>query len=68
MGWGRWGGKWCRGAAGKSPFVAAIANNQQGYLIAMRLTKVKGFRSEDISRWKEKNLVSYGYVVLGGLP
>jgi hypothetical protein len=68
--WGgeRRGGKRGRCAAGKSPFVAAVATNQQGHPIAMRLTKVKGFRTEEIARWTEKHLASDSYVVSDGLP
>jgi transposase-like protein len=68
--WGgeRRGGKRGRGAAGKSPFVAAVSTNQQGRPIAMRLTKVKGFRSEEITRWAKKHLASDCYVVTDGLP
>jgi hypothetical protein len=33
------GGKRGRGSAGKTPFVAALATNQQGHSIAMRFTK-----------------------------
>lgn len=62
------GGKRGRGAAGKSPFVAAVATNQQGHPMAMKLTKVKGFRSEEIARWSEKHLARDSYVVSDGLP
>jgi hypothetical protein len=61
--WGgeRRGGKRGRGAAGKSPFVAAVPINQQGHPIAMRLTKAKGFRSEDM-------IPRLGYVAMKTLP
>jgi transposase-like protein len=68
--WGgeRRGGKRGRGAAGKSSFVAVVATNQQGHPIAMKLTKVKGFRTEEIARWSEKHLARDSYVVSDGLP
>ncbi len=52
----------------KSPFVAAVATSQQGHPIAMKLTKVKDFRTEELSRWAEKHLASGCYVVSDGLP
>jgi transposase-like protein len=61
------GGKRGRGAAGKTPFVAAVATNQQGHPIAMRFTKVKGFSSEEIAQWSEKHLASDAYVISDGL-
>jgi hypothetical protein len=68
--WGgkRRGGKRGRGAGGKSPFVTAVATNQQGHPIAMKLTKITDFRTEEISRWAEKHLVSDCYVISDGLP
>jgi transposase-like protein len=67
--WGgeRRGGKRGRGAAGKSPFVAAIATNEAGHPVAMRLTKVKGFRKDEIARWAGKHLQSSCLVVSDGL-
>lgn len=67
--WGgeRRGGKRGRGAPGKSPFLAAVATNGEGHPIAMRLTKVKGFRKEEISRWARKHLQASCVVVSDGL-
>ncbi len=44
--WGgkRRGGKRGRGAAGKTPFVAAVALNKEGHPIKMRMTMVDGFK------------------------
>lgn len=67
--WGgeRRGGKRGRGAPGKSPFVAAVATNGEGRPIAMRLTKVNGFRKQQISRWARKHLQASCIVVSDGL-
>ncbi len=50
--WGgeRSGGKRGRGAPGKTPFVAAVQTNEDGHPIAMRFTKLKGFRKEEIAQ------------------
>lgn len=61
------GGKRGRGAPGKSPFVAAVATNEQGHPIAMRLTKIKGFRTEEITQWAEKHLDATCLVISDGL-
>ena len=51
--WGgqRHGGKSGRGAPGKTPFVAAVELNAQGRPMRMRLSRVGGFRSEEIGAW-----------------
>ena len=48
--WGgqRRGGKSGRGAPGKTPFVAAVELNREGRPTRMRLSRVGGFRSEEI--------------------
>jgi pimeloyl-ACP methyl ester carboxylesterase len=53
--WGgeKHGGKRGRGAAGKTPFVAAIQTNEKGHPIAMRMTKLSGFK-------KAQSLVASG--------
>ena len=43
------GGKRGRGAPGKTPFVAAVQTNEDGHPIAMRFTKLKGFRKDEIA-------------------
>ena len=67
--WGgeRRGGKRGRGAPGKSPFVAAVATNGEGHPITMRLTKVQGFKKEEITRWASKHLQASCVVVSDGL-
>ena len=49
--WGRQprGGKTGRGAPGKTPFVAAVELNDGGRLMMLRLSRVGGFRSEEIA-------------------
>lgn len=54
--WGgeRRGGKRGRGAAGKTPFVAAVACSANGRPRAMRMTPLKGFCSESADRWARR--------------
>ena len=47
--------------------MAAVATNEDGHPIAMRLTKVKGFRKAEIAHWAEKHLQSCCCVVSDGL-
>lgn len=67
--WGgqRRGGKRGRGAAGKTPFVAAVACGSDGRPLAMRMTPVKGFRSESIDRWARHHLSADAAVTSDGL-
>jgi len=67
--WGgeRHGGKRGRGAADKTPFVAAVQTNQMGHPIAMRFTKLKGFRTDEITRWAKRHLTPDCRVVSDGL-
>ena len=57
-----WGGrrrgyKRGRGTRGKTPFVAAVATDPvSGKPLAMRLDRVKGFRSREIGRWSRRHL------------
>ena len=56
--WGgqRRGGKTGRGALGKTPFVAAVELNREGRRARMRLSRVSGFRSEEIGAWAQCQL------------
>ena len=56
--WGgqRRGGKTGRGAPGKTPFVAAVELNDEGRPMRMRLSRVGGFRSEEIAAWARCHL------------
>lgn len=67
--WGgeRHGGKRGRGAPGKTPFVAAVQTNEDGHPIAMRFTRLKGFRKEEIARWAQRHLQAACIVVSDGL-
>jgi transposase-like protein/ribosomal protein L37AE/L43A len=67
-----WGGKkqGCkrgRGAAGKTPFVAALSRNEEGHPIHIRFSRVAGFRSEEIIRWSSKHLCPSRVVFSDGL-
>ena len=61
------GGKRGRGASGKTPFVAAVQTNEKGRPIAMRMTKLKGFRKEELARWSQRHLSAGSHVVSDGL-
>ena len=67
--WGgeRQGGKRGRGSENKTPFVAAVALNQDHHPISMNLQMVKGFRSAEIARWAETHLVPGSLVHSDGL-
>jgi ribosomal protein L37AE/L43A len=68
-----WGGrrrgyKRGRGTRGKTPFVAAVATDPvSGKPTAMRMDRVKGFRSGEIGRWSQKHLDAEAHVVSDGL-
>ena len=67
--WGgeRRGGKRGRGAPGKTPFVAAVELNREGRPMRMRLSRVGGFRSEEIEAWARCHLEPGTIVVSDGL-
>ncbi|GKR04411.1 MULTISPECIES: IS1595 family transposase [Aeromonas] len=67
--WGgeRRGGKRGRGAAGKTPFVAAVALNEVGHPIAMRMTVVSGFKTKEIGAWAKRHLGPGSLVISDGL-
>ena len=67
--WGgeRHGGKRGRGASGKTPFVAAVQTDEGGHPIAMRFTKLKGFRKTEIIQWARQHLMANSLVVSDGL-
>ena len=68
-----WGGrrrgyKRGRGTRGKTPFIAAVATDPtSGIPTAMRMDRVKGFRTEEIGRWSRKHLVPDSHVCSDGL-
>ena len=67
--WGgeRRGGKRGRGADAKTPFVAAVQTNADGRPLAMRLSCVAGFRSNELGAWACKHLSPGSVVVSDGL-
>ncbi len=56
-------GKRGRGAAGKTPFVAAIQTNNEGKPHFMCVKPVAGFTHEALRQWSTKCLVSTAHVV-----
>ena len=56
-----------RGSENKTPFVAAVALNEEHHPIAMNLQVVKGFRSADIARWANQHLTPGSLVYSDGL-
>jgi transposase-like protein len=67
--WGgeRRGGKRGRGADGKTPFVAAVALNEQGHPVRMKMTVVHGFQSSAIARWSERHIKPNSIVISDSL-
>jgi ribosomal protein L37AE/L43A len=68
--WGgeKHGGKRGRGAAGKTPFVATVQTNEKGDPIAMRMTRVDGFKKDAIFNWAQQHVTAGSHVVSDGLP
>lgn len=60
-------GKPGRGAEGKTPFVAAVETTQEGQPTRIKLSIVKGFRSEEISAWSKRHLSQGSTVISDGL-
>ena len=61
------GGKRGRGAPGKIPFVAAVQTNTEGHAIAMRMTRLGGFKKDEIFNWAQQHITAGSYVVSDGL-
>lgn len=61
-------GKPGRGAANKTPFVAAVQTTSQGQPEAIKLQIVDGFRSKTIKTWAEAALTPGSTVISDGLP
>lgn len=59
-------GKKGRGAKGKTPFIAAVETHD-GKPIYLKLSRVIGFRSEEIERWGIHHLIPGTNVVSDGL-
>lgn len=56
--WGgeRHGGECGRNAPGKTPFVAAVACNQAGHPLHMRLSRIDNVRHVTLARWARRHL------------
>ncbi len=67
LGGERTGCKPGRGAAGKTPFVAAVETTQEHRPTRVKLSVVKGFRSVEIEKWSRKNLAKGSTVISDGL-
>lgn len=61
------GGKRGRGAAGKTPFIAAVETTEEGHPLRIKLTVVKGFRSCEIKAWGQQHLTPGSTVISDGL-
>lgn len=56
-----------RGAKGKCPFVAAVSMNEKGHPMFMRFSVVKGFKTEELTRWAKVHLKPESLVISDGL-
>jgi hypothetical protein len=67
--WGgeKHGGKRGRGASGKTPFVAAVQTDEEGHPVAMRMTKLNGFKKEEIFNWAGRHVAAGSHVISDGL-
>jgi transposase-like protein len=67
LGGERSGGKRGRGAAGKTPIVAAVETTPERKPRRLRLTVVKGFRKEEVEKLAKRDLAAGSTVVTDGL-
>lgn len=67
LGGERTGGKRGRGAAGKTPFVAAVATTSEGQPTRVKFSVVKGFRASEIASWSQQHLTPGSTVISDGL-
>jgi hypothetical protein len=67
LGGERPGGKRGRGAAGKTPVVAAVETTPERRPRRMRLTVVKGFRKKEVEKLARRDLAPGSNVVSDGL-
>ena len=67
LGGERPGGKRGRGAAGKTPVVAAVETTPERKPRRMRLTAVKGFRKREVEKLAKRDLAAGSTVVSDGL-
>ena len=66
LGGRRSGGKRGRGAAGKTPFVAAVSTSPEGRPRKLKLAPVRGFRKREIARGAPRWLAPGAEVVTDG--
>ncbi len=64
----RTGGKRGRGAAGKTPFVAAVETTPEGKPVRLKLHRVSGFSLDEIEGFAKRSLDRSCEVVSDGLP
>ena len=67
LGGERSGGKRGRGAAGKTPFVAAVETTAERKPRRLRLTVVKGFRKKEVETLAKRDLAAGSNIVSDGL-
>jgi len=56
-----------RGAADKTPFVAAVETTSERNPVRVKLSVLKGFRSSEIKRWSQQHLSEDCFVISDGL-
>lgn len=67
LGGARSGGKRGRGAAGKTPFVAAVETTAERKPKRLRLSVVKGFRKKEVAKLAKRDLAPGSTIVSDGL-
>ena len=67
LGGERSGGKWGRGAEGKTPFVAAVQTPEEGRSQYIKLNVVQSVRKSHLADWAGRHLVAGSEVVSDGL-
>ena len=60
-------GKRGRGAAGKTPFIAAVELNEKGYPMRIKLNSVKRFSNHEIAKWSAANIRPGSHITSDGL-
>jgi transposase-like protein len=61
------GGKVGRGSENKTPFVAAVACDDEGHPVRMSMHVVGGFKLTEIARWAKRHLAPGSVVISDGL-
>jgi len=67
LGGERTGCKRGRGAADKTPFVAAVETTSEGCPMRIKLSVIKGFRKTEITSWSQRHLIKGSIVISDGL-